>query len=97
MMVLTDNQTRPGEPIGKQIGSTKQLGQIKLFKVIRYRIKGQHIKIVRILLDKGVFSRARKKDLEGYDYLHAWRGDRKQVCEVRSQERNVNSVHVWSI
>lgn len=55
------DQTQYGETIGELIDPTRQFAQVKLLKALRYGIKGQHIGIVRMLLDKGVLSRARKE------------------------------------
>lgn len=64
-ILLAYGQTRPGpsQSIRVRIDPDKQFSQKHLFEALKFGIKGQHIEIVRILLDKGVLSRARNKGL----------------------------------
>lgn len=51
-VLLAHDQTRYGEPIGEPIDPSRKFAQVKLLKALRYGIKGQHVEIVRMLLDK---------------------------------------------
>lgn len=87
-VLLANDQTRPGESISGPINPAEQFFQIQLLKALRYGIKGQYVEIVRILLDKGVLSRARRDGLHyGLVELAAKVGN-KTIINMLEEERS---------